>query len=166
MNEETKQFIASEIKTHIHDGNFSQRINLFDIFGFIETVSAAPTETPSDFYGQFKIYNGALYFYDFVANVWDSSGGGAGGSFAGTVNGDGTAANLPTGWTSSTSSPGVYTVTHNLGTTAYSVVATSYNNGARFIDVESMTSNTFQVFLFNVTPSGTNSNFNFILNLT
>lgn len=59
-----------EIRSHLHDGNYSQRINLFDIFGFIETLSAAPTGTPSNIYGQFKIYNGVLYYYDFVSGTW------------------------------------------------------------------------------------------------
>lgn len=59
-----------EIRTHIHDGNLSQRINLFDIFGNIETVTAAPSAAPSNIYDQFKIYNGNLYVYDFLNNVW------------------------------------------------------------------------------------------------
>lgn len=59
-----------QIGNHIHDGNLSQRINLYDIFGFVETVTAVPTDAPSNIYGQIKIYNGILYVYDFINNVW------------------------------------------------------------------------------------------------
>ncbi len=68
-------YIDSQIREHMHDGNLSQRINLYDIFGFIDTSTEIPTGAPSNIYGQFKIYNGALYFYDFLNNVWSSSGG-------------------------------------------------------------------------------------------
>lgn len=30
-----KDFVIEQIRTHIHDGNFSQRINWFNIFGFV-----------------------------------------------------------------------------------------------------------------------------------
>ena len=36
--QEIKDFIFEQIKTHIHDGNFSQRINFFDIFGYTEPL--------------------------------------------------------------------------------------------------------------------------------
>lgn len=45
-----KQYIDEQIKTHIHDGNFSQRINFFDIFGYTEPIfvqSATITTTGS-----------------------------------------------------------------------------------------------------------------------
>ena len=74
MNEETKRYLDNAIKMHMHDGNLTQRVNLFDIFGKIETVSAVPSGTPRDVYSQFKIYsNGAtyrFYWYDFTNNAW------------------------------------------------------------------------------------------------
>lgn len=60
---------------HIHDGNYAQAIQLINIFGYIETVSAVPSVAPQDFYSQFKIYNSTLYFYDFTNNLWNSAGG-------------------------------------------------------------------------------------------
>lgn len=38
--QELKEFTLGEIKDHIHDGNFSQRVNFFDIFGYTEPVNA------------------------------------------------------------------------------------------------------------------------------
>lgn len=75
MDENTKNYIDDSIRQHLHDGNFSQRINLFDIFGSFQTVTSAPTGVPKTVYGQFQIYDGALYYYDFVNNVWRSSSG-------------------------------------------------------------------------------------------
>lgn len=70
MNDDQLSNTYEQIANHIHDGNLSQRINLYDLFGFIDTVTAAPTEAPSNIYGQFKIYSGILYVYDFINNVW------------------------------------------------------------------------------------------------
>lgn len=46
--EQLKQWVLEQIKTHIHDGNFSQRINVFDLFGSIpagESVTSATIAT-------------------------------------------------------------------------------------------------------------------------
>lgn len=64
------EIIREAIRTHIHDGNFSQRINLIDIFGNIQTVTAEPSVAPANIYDQFQIYNGRFYYYDFLNNVW------------------------------------------------------------------------------------------------
>lgn len=72
-NEIIDNKIDLAIREHIHDGNFAQRINLFDIFGNIQTVTSVPTATPSNIFGQFQIYNSLFYFYDFLNNVWLSS---------------------------------------------------------------------------------------------
>jgi len=71
MNPE--DYIKEQIKNHTHDGNFSQRINLFDIFGKIETLTSAPTNKPSNIYGQFVIYNNLFYYYDFLNATWNSA---------------------------------------------------------------------------------------------
>lgn len=68
------QQIEQQIKDHIHDGNFSQRINLFDIFGNIQTVTSSPLSSPApkNIYDQFQIYSGILYYYSFGDNTWYS----------------------------------------------------------------------------------------------
>jgi len=49
MDNITKNYIDNQIRRHIHDGNFSQRINVFDLFGAIpssintETLTVATT---------------------------------------------------------------------------------------------------------------------------
>jgi len=40
---EIKNFIDQQIKDHIHDGNFSQRISFFDIFGYVEPLNVIST---------------------------------------------------------------------------------------------------------------------------
>jgi len=37
--EELKSYIDDKIETHIHDGNYSQRVNFFDIFGYTEPLN-------------------------------------------------------------------------------------------------------------------------------
>lgn len=73
MNPEIERFIEDKLRNQLHDGNYAQRINLFDIFGKIETVSVVPTNIPSNIYGQFVIYNGVLYYYDFLNAIWRST---------------------------------------------------------------------------------------------
>jgi hypothetical protein len=50
--------------------------------GMVKTVEAEPTGTPRSFFEQFRIFDGALWFYDTVTNLWQaaSGGGGAAGS--------------------------------------------------------------------------------------
>jgi hypothetical protein len=76
MTPEVKNYVDNAIRQHLHDGNYSQRVNLFDIFGSIATVSTLPTSAPSNIFGQFQIYNGQLYVYDFTNNVWRIASGG------------------------------------------------------------------------------------------
>lgn len=64
---------------HNHNGNDQPQINLFDIFGMIETVTTIPTGEPTDLYGQVKIYiddldspsTKRLYIYSTEASIWN-----------------------------------------------------------------------------------------------
>jgi len=55
MNNDTKNYIDEQIKTHTHDGNFSQRVNVFDIFGAfpsninLDTATIATTGNTSGY---------------------------------------------------------------------------------------------------------------------
>lgn len=78
MTPEIKQYIDQALARQTHDGNQSQRINLFDIFGQIQTVTVAPSAAPvgGSIYDQIKIhYNSTgpvwrLYIYDYQNNAW------------------------------------------------------------------------------------------------
>ena len=84
--------------------------------------------------------------------------------FSGSVASNGTATSLPTGWTSTKDSTGVYTVTHNLGSASYAVVVTAVGpnnitnlNGA-------VAANTFGVAIQDSATQTLNDKaFNFIL---
>jgi hypothetical protein len=71
QNDERDQ---SSIPQHDHDGSNSRPIPLQNIIGFIQTVSAAPTWTPRNFFEQMAIYKSGgtkrLYVYDFVNHIW------------------------------------------------------------------------------------------------
>lgn len=68
----------NDIRTHRHNGRGSERINIMDLVGMIETVTTAPTGTPQTLWGQVKLhYNSVgpvrrLYVY-----MIDSAGVGA-----------------------------------------------------------------------------------------
>lgn len=66
------------------------------------------------------------------------------GIYHGRVNSAGTAIRLPSGWTSSRTATGAYTVTHNLGTTAYTPMI-SVTDVSGVIAVVAATSTTIQV---------------------
>lgn len=88
--------------------------------------------------------------------------------FYGYVNDDGTEGNpMPSSFSSSTSATGVYTVTHNLGTsTGYAVVATALKSTlARSAKIGTRSSNSFVVRIFDDTGALQDSDFMFILTL-
>jgi len=66
----------SDVPEHRHDDNDLSRVKLVELGGFIETVSAVPTNIPRNFYDQIKLYvNGVtirLYVYDVVNTTWRS----------------------------------------------------------------------------------------------
>lgn len=59
---------------HKHNGIDNPRLEPTSIIGLYETVSSIPTNTPSNFLDQVKIYvNGStilLYVYDTTNNTW------------------------------------------------------------------------------------------------
>jgi len=81
-----------------------------------------------------------------VLNI-GAGGGGAGGAFGGRVADDGTAIYLPSGWSSAKTFTGVYTITHNLGHTNYSVAAVSMQTGtpAYTLALQAVGNNTFRI---------------------
>lgn len=83
--------------------------------------------------------------------------------YGGSVFTGGTSAGLPTGWTSVKAASGQYTVTHNLGTSSYAVVATTISVNTRALSTVAST-NSFTVYAGNATNSGPEDNpFTFIL---
>ena len=146
QNATANQFAVSDTPFHTHNGADSQRFsfkNLSDVpnsyyqkAGFAVTVNSTETGLEFD-----KVNSG----------------------YAGYVNSDGTAGHLPSGWSSSTTGTGQYTVTHNLGTANYSAIAMSYasNSICKFNSVG--TTNVQFVFLDSKTQSLNNTEFYFIL---
>ena len=83
--------------------------------------------------------------------------------YAGVVNSDGTAGTpFPSGWSSTKNAGGDYTITHNLGTTSYSVVITAISGGD-LCKAATISSNTFRVFTFANGGTYTDTKFNFLL---
>jgi len=72
MNPETRQYIDEQIRLHIHDGNYSQRVNFFDIFGVIDSdnvtsATIATTGNTDTYY--VATANGKISQIDFSATA-------------------------------------------------------------------------------------------------
>lgn len=76
LEQKAMSSISREISSHIHNGLQAQRVNLFDVFGNIQTVATEPSQEPQDVYTQVVIYNGQLYWYDYENTEWQIAGGG------------------------------------------------------------------------------------------
>ena len=83
--------------------------------------------------------------------------------YAGRVADDGSAVNLPSGWTSAKTGTGQYTVTHNLGTTAYGVAGLSTSANQATINLSAINANDFRVITWNNTPTNTDLPWAFVL---
>lgn len=98
-------------------------------FALVDRTALPSVATP----GEIAVKNGALYVAS-APNTWTATSGSGG--YGGEVDATGSGLKLPSGWTSSYSSGGVfYTITHNLGTTSYVVVATPYSGTAELYPV-------------------------------
>ncbi len=67
-----------EIKLNFPEQNIpgpGPSVPLPQITRLIKTVTTEPTGTPRSFFEQFRIYSGALWFYDTVTNLWQSASG-------------------------------------------------------------------------------------------
>jgi hypothetical protein len=82
--------------------------------------------------------------------------------YVGHIAVDGTAIRLPSGWSSTRTATGNYTVTHNLGSDDYVVNATA-NEGTTMIVVYSIAANSFKIVCEN--ESGTTENNNVMFTL-
>jgi len=83
----------------------------------------------------------------------------------GYVNSNGTAGTpFPSGWSVALTATGRYTVTHNLGTTNYVVLAIAADAAAvKYCTIESRSTNSFIVRIANVTPALEDNAFMFVL---
>ena len=83
--------------------------------------------------------------------------------FSGSVALNGTALNLPTGWTSAHNSDGYYTITHNLGYATYNLVIT-INDDFNLPKIFTKAAATFEVKIVNPTAAAfIDSAFDFVL---
>lgn len=83
--------------------------------------------------------------------------------YSGMVVSGGTAGSFfPSGWTVTDDGTGHYTVTHNLGTTSYSVVANAVAEGL-LTTIYSHLSDSFDIVIVNLSNSPTDSDLYFIL---
>lgn len=77
--------------------------------------------------------------------------------------GSGGGGTLPSGWSATNIATGRYTVTHNLGTSSYSVVVTPVVSVAKVWAIESKGSNSFTVRIANTSFTLENNPFDFML---
>lgn len=104
------------------DPHAVQRVE--QVFGMFPTDDMQPTAPARKLDEQIRIVGGKVYVYDTEGNDWIPLASLERMAFSGEVAADGSAVSLPAGWSVSKTATGTYRVTHNFGTTAYSVVAT------------------------------------------
>lgn len=90
----------------------------------------------------------------------------SGGVFHGSVNSAGAAGDMPSGWTSIRASAGVYRVTHNLGSTRYSVSASAVSSAGVSVERVAKDPNYFEVVTVNSAGTQTDGGFDFIVMAT
>jgi len=134
--------------------------------------------TPATVTGQILMYdNGDIRLLDNTNSINLYVGGTLGGgyyrlnseqqmSFAGRVTSTGGAERLPSGWTSSrTTDPGQYRITHNLGTTAYTVTGNVRSSVAGTVICYTYTSTYIDIWTFNAAGTAANYTFHFMVQL-
>lgn len=158
------KFDATEFK---EEGGMNERTEsrIEDIWGNFPMVTGIPTFTPRRFEEGIALDTSIsqFYYYDFTNNAWKTVGSVT--IFPGRVGADGSATDLPTGWSSARDNdPGEYTVTHNLGTTSYAAVITGGVAGlARIATIDDHSTNSFGVEIRTAADALVNSGFEFIL---
>lgn len=91
----------------------------------------------------------------------DSNGANAG-IYVGYVAANGTAVRLPAGWSSASGATGIYTITHNLGSTSYAIFTNSLDAHVT-MRVDTLAANTVQISLANVAGTSTATILQFLL---
>lgn len=119
---------------------------VIDSGGLGITINQGTTFNYVDIHAPEVYLNGLVSASDNVGSV--ASGGGG---------------TLPSGWSASNIATGRYQVTHNLNTTAYSVVVTPVVSVAKVWAIESKSSNNFIVRIANTSFSLENNPFDFVL---
>lgn len=76
IDQNIKMYIDEQIRSHIHDGNLSQRVDFDAIFGTFPISTGQPTGAPSSVFNQVTMYNGNIYMYDTLNNEWRIASGG------------------------------------------------------------------------------------------
>lgn len=71
--ETDKDILVNDKEEPVTEGPPEQANSIRGISGFVEVLTSAPTHAPKGLYDQMKIYDGALYIYDYVNQSWISA---------------------------------------------------------------------------------------------
>lgn len=69
-DKESKDPLIKDDVAPVSELPINKKVDIQDIEGFFDDISALPDNTPKKFWDSFKIYNGTLYFYDPVSKSW------------------------------------------------------------------------------------------------
>lgn len=87
----------------------------------------------------------------------------SGAAYGGYVAGNGTATSLPAGWSSAKTGTGAYTVTHNLGSANYIVVATAAGAVFGVCSIYALNADDFDLSIVSMAAAAQDTDFTFIL---
>ena len=150
QNATANQFAVSDTPFHTHNGSDSQSLKFTKMF-----------DVPSSYYqhgGDVVKVNSSETALEFGAVTIPLV-------YGGVIAANGTATVISTGWTSSTFGAGEYTITHNLGTTNYSVVVSPLtDSGVGYsMAIYAYDATTVTVFAYDSTNTLHDHAFTFIL---
>jgi len=167
------QELRTQLEEHYHNGVVGKRIDLKDLTGHLKVITVAADLTarlagkPRDFPDQVLLDTTTgttkLYVYNATAGTWNSLSFGSS-AYGGYVNANGTAGTpMPSGWTTAKTGTGAYTITHNLNTTSYVVVATAAGASFHVGAIYAINANTFDISWVTMAASLQDAAFTFIL---
>ncbi len=161
------QKVSDEIRTHRHDGTTSTKINFQDIAQLLNRTTTTPTTAvPRSVAEQLLVrdVSGSPGIHFWNSTGWHFLQPALTLVYTGFVSSGAAGTPFPTGWSITNPTTGNYQITHNLGTTAYTVVATPYQ--VAIPNITSIAANTFNINFRNSSFADANANFAFCLTLT
>lgn len=139
------QYGITKIQSHLHNGMDTNQVDIKDILRFPKIAT-----------------NGQTITFNTTTNQWEATTITTITTKAGKIASAGTAGSVfPTGWTVSKTATGQYTVVHNLGSTAYAVVANPVDVSGSVVTI-GINSNSFVILITDLSGSATDSATDFI----
>jgi len=169
MNDDPMKTVAEAAKSTLDYsqpdslGGERSETRLQNIWGYFKRVTGVPTYIPVNTDSTLALHTdkAQIDYYDDTNNQWRSIGSSGSASYGGSVASDAGSNTLPSGWSASVNTT-TYTITHNLGTTAYAVAFSVASYSLKDV-LQTRGANSFSVDFENSSGTAFATAFDFIL---